>query len=166
MVIVISQAINESVEGQISHLIEHWITPSLNHCILSSIKQLINKETKLVKKRLIPWTLRRHQPRTVNRQYKILDQFLFLGNLPRFRKTDLGKKILASGSVCTVLGRCPRNVHGINRAWDTRTDLGFFKLCRGFRYVTSVWCCYITVLGLQITDTVITDLRIPFMALV
>ena len=57
----------------------------------------------------------------------------------------------SSGSVCTVGKLSSVDVHVTS---TVLTELGIhgptsvFKLCRGCRCVTSVWCCYITVLGL------------------
>ena len=57
----------------------------------------------------------------------------------------------SSGSVCTVGKLSSVDVHVTS---TVLTELGIhgltsvFKLCRGCRCVTSVWCSYITVLGL------------------
>ena len=57
----------------------------------------------------------------------------------------------SSGSVCTVGKLSSVDVHVtstvLTELW-IHGPTSVFKLCRGCRCVTSVWCCYITVLGL------------------
>ena len=66
------------------------------------------------------------------------------------RQPTSGKN-LSSGSVCTDGKLSSVDVHVTSTVF---TELGIheptsvFKLCWGCRYVTSVWCCYMTVLGL------------------